>query len=105
MRAHVRRLTTADLTLVMSPSWYSGKRMVELLAADQAEDGVAEELHALVGRKAGVRPGRVGQGGPQQFGLAEPVADGLLALVQDVGFDRGEVLRHNRHDGLRARVW
>ena len=27
MRAQVRRLTTADFTLVISPSWYSGKRM------------------------------------------------------------------------------
>ena len=25
-RAHATRLTTADLTFVMSPSWYSGNR-------------------------------------------------------------------------------
>src|SRR5262249_39939495 len=44
---------------------------------------------ALVGRQAGVGAGGVRQGGPQQVRLPELVADGGLALVEDVRLAAG----------------
>ena len=102
-RAQVRRLTTDRLDLGQVAFLVVGKAQVELFTRHQAEDGVAEEFQAFVGGEAGVGAGGVGQGGAEQFGLAEMVADRVLALFQNLGFAAGgQFLLHDlRRSGTR----
>jgi hypothetical protein len=55
--------------------------MVEQLANDQSEHGVAEEFEALVGSQPAVGPGGVGQGLDEQLRILEPVAEHLFAVA------------------------
>ena len=59
------------------------------------EDRFAEEFKAFVGSAPSVCSGCVGESGAQEFGLAKLVADGLLAVFQNLGVVAGrQFLRH-----------
>ena len=62
-----------------------GKTLKELFAGHQAQHGIAQKLQALIGRQTSVGPRGVRQGGAQQLRLAELIADGLLAFLQNLG--------------------
>src|SRR5204863_9904897 len=51
---------------------------VKLLAADQSQDRVTQEFHALIGRKAGIRAGRMSKSRPEEVRLEEAVTYGVL---------------------------
>src|SRR5262249_28180439 len=72
-----------------------GIAAIQLLAADKAKHGVAQELQPFVGCQAGVGAGSVSQSGAQQFGILEMIADRLLAFLQDVGLSAAQILRHD----------
>src|SRR5262249_49024947 len=57
-----------------------------------------EERQSGVGCGASVRGGGVGEGGSEQFGSAESVADRVLAVVEDGPFSGGGGQFRRRHD-------
>ena len=71
--ASAAALTTAARTLASSPSGMAAVDLEEVVGDDQAEHGVAEELEALVGRRAGVlrAPRAVGHGQREEHGIGE----------------------------------
>src|SRR5262249_4274303 len=75
-----------------------GELEVELFAGDQPQDAIAEELQSLVRCGASIRAGGVGEGGSEQFGSAESVADRVLAVVEDGPFSGGGGQFRRRHD-------
>ena len=95
-RAQVRPADHDRLDLGQIAFLIVRKTQVELFARHQAQHGVAEELQAFVGGQARVGAGGVREGGAEQFGLAEVVADGVLAFFQNLGFAAGgQFLLHN----------
>ena len=64
-------LTTAARSLASCPSGSSGWLAEQRVGDDQAQDGVAEELQALVGRQAAVLVGvrAMGQRALEQLGV------------------------------------
>jgi len=104
--AELRARLAADdhrLDLRQVPLQVLGKPVVEQVADDGAQDGVAEELETLVGNQAVLRAGSVRQRGPQKVLVAELVVDPPLAqikqLAQIFGRQGMGVDRHGRFWG------
>ena len=76
--AQVRRDTTADLIFVRSPSSKLRKLLVQRLADDQIEHGVAEELHPLVAMQPRVGDRGVGQRLFEQSAVVKRILEDLL---------------------------